>query len=183
MFGIPVSAPVSGLLPNTVYHYRLVTTNKSGTTNGEDRTFVTPPRLKVSGLGAFPAVFAAESRGPSARTAKKRHRGTTVRFRLNEAAKVRFTVTKQAPGRKVKTGKKKVCVKPTRKNRRHKRCRRVVTLKGSFTIKGVKGKNHFHFTGRLNGKKLPPGRYRLVATPIVGGVKGKPTSTAFRIVH
>jgi hypothetical protein len=24
----------------------------------------------------------------------------------------------------------------------------------SFTINGVAGKNHFHFTGRLNGKKV-----------------------------
>jgi hypothetical protein len=47
----------------------------------------------------------------------------------------------------------------------------------------VAGKHSFHFTGRLNGKKLKPGRYRLVATPSAGGNKGKPTSTGFRIVR
>jgi streptogramin lyase len=184
---LPVAAAetVSGLAWDTVYHYRVVATNHSGTTFSADATFKTPPSPWVRFLGINPAVFAAESRGPSAAAAKKskRHRGTRITFRLNEAATVRFTVTKRTDGRKVKRGKRKVCVKPTRNNRKHKRCRRVVTLKGSFRIKGVAGKNHFHFTGRLHGKKLPPGRYRLVATPIIGGVAAKPTSTAFRIVR
>ena len=183
MSAIPVSAPVARLLPDTVYHYRLVTTNKSGTTNGADHTFRTSPNLLVTLLGAFPAVFVAESSGPSAVITKKRHLGTTVRFTLHEAGKVRFTVTKQASGRTVKRGKQRVCVRPTRKNRSHKQCKRQVTLKGSFNINGIKGKNRFHFTGRLHGKKLPPGRYRLVATPIIGGVAAKPTSTVFQIVR
>ncbi len=36
-----VSAPISGLKPNTTYHYRLVATNASGTTDGADATFTT----------------------------------------------------------------------------------------------------------------------------------------------
>jgi hypothetical protein len=58
-----------------------------------------------------------------------------------------------------------------------------VTLKGSFTRTGVAGKNSFHFTGRLAGRKLKPGRYRLVATPTAAGQKGKPTASGFRIVR
>ena len=72
---------------------------------------------------------------------------------------------------------------PTKKNRKRKRCTRVVLLKGSFRRNGVAGKNSFHFTGRLRGRKLKPGRYRLVATPTAGGIKGKPTSRSFRIVR
>jgi hypothetical protein len=45
------------------------------------------------------------------------------------------------------------------------------------------GKNSFHFTGRLNGRRLKPGRYRLVPTPTAGGKTGKPTSLGFRIVR
>jgi hypothetical protein len=104
-------------------------------------------------------------------------------FNLNEAATVSFTVTRRAKGRTIKRGKKRVCVKPTRKNRKRRLCTRVVTLKGSFTRNGVAGKNSFHFTGRLSGRKLRPGRYRLVATPTAGGKKGKPTSSRFRIVR
>ena len=38
-----VSAPVSGLVPNALYHVRLVARNASGTTFGPDQTFTTPP--------------------------------------------------------------------------------------------------------------------------------------------
>ena len=37
-----VSANISGLLGNTLYHYRCVGVNSSGTTNGNDMTFTTP---------------------------------------------------------------------------------------------------------------------------------------------
>jgi hypothetical protein len=39
--GKGVSQNVSGLAPNTTYHFRLVATNPSGTTNGADATFTT----------------------------------------------------------------------------------------------------------------------------------------------
>jgi hypothetical protein len=49
----PVSATVSGLLPNAVYHVRLVAFNSKGTTFGPDRTLVTlrsaPPAPPVLG--------------------------------------------------------------------------------------------------------------------------------------
>jgi len=38
-----VSGSVSGLTPYTTYHYRVVSTNSGGTTNGNDMTFVTLP--------------------------------------------------------------------------------------------------------------------------------------------
>src|SRR5437868_12545172 len=37
-----VSADLTGLRPGTTYHYRVIATNASGTTVGEDRTFTTP---------------------------------------------------------------------------------------------------------------------------------------------
>jgi hypothetical protein len=138
----------------------------------------------LSGLAFSNKTFAAQNSGPSTTNARKKSpRGTKVSFKLNEAASVRFTVTQRVKGRKVKRGKKTVCVKPTHKNRKRKRCTRVVTLKGSFSRTGVAGKNSFHFSGRLNGRKLKPGRYRLVATPTAGGKRGKPTSSGFRIVR
>jgi phosphodiesterase/alkaline phosphatase D-like protein len=42
----PVSASVTGLTPDTMYHYRVVGQNSSGTNNGSDMTFTTlPPRV------------------------------------------------------------------------------------------------------------------------------------------
>jgi hypothetical protein len=74
---------------------------------------------------------------------------------------VQITVEQRVAGRRVK-GK---CVRPTRKNRRAKGCRRFVTRKGSFRLSGKQGANSFRFSGRMRGKRLPRGTYRLVATP------------------
>jgi hypothetical protein len=39
---VPVTATLSALQPGTLYHYRLVATNATGTTEGADQTFQTP---------------------------------------------------------------------------------------------------------------------------------------------
>lgn len=41
---VNVSVPIGSLVPQTVYHYRLVATNASGTTLGADVSFTTPRR-------------------------------------------------------------------------------------------------------------------------------------------
>jgi hypothetical protein len=45
---VSVSVPVGSLAPNTVYHYRLVATNASGTTVGSDRSFRTAKASRVT---------------------------------------------------------------------------------------------------------------------------------------
>jgi Bacterial Ig-like domain (group 1) len=39
---LPMNANVSGLVPNTLYHFRVVATNSAGSTFGADQTFTTP---------------------------------------------------------------------------------------------------------------------------------------------
>jgi phosphodiesterase/alkaline phosphatase D-like protein len=56
---------LSGLTPNTSYHYRLVASNSFGTTQGEDATFTTsgPPRISseaTSGIGHETATVKAK---------------------------------------------------------------------------------------------------------------------------
>jgi hypothetical protein len=52
---VPVNQQVVGLLPDTIYHYRLVATNVAGTTFGADHTFTsgeaTPPSADTGGAG------------------------------------------------------------------------------------------------------------------------------------
>jgi hypothetical protein len=48
-------------------------------------------------------------------------------------------------------------------NRKAKRCLRSSAIEGSFVIAGIPGTHTFHFTGRIRGHALAPGRYRLVA--------------------
>ena len=56
---------------------------------------------------------------------------------------------------------------------------------GSFVRSGKNGLNRFRFTGRLRGRKLARGRYRLVAaTRDAAGNRSKPAAPrAFKIVR
>jgi len=86
----------------------------------------------LSGLRVSPSSFEAAARGGSIARV-----GGRVSYRLSEAAKVRFTVERATRGR-------------------------FVRLKGSFTHRGKQGSNRFTFRGRVGGRRLRPGIYRLV---------------------
>ena len=184
---LPVTAALIGLSPSTTYHYRVIATTVDGTAAGVDGTFTTappggdgttPPALAAATrLALVPGRFRAASRGPAAKPAKVSV-GTTVGYRLNMGARVRFTVARLLPGRRVK-GR---CVKPTRRNRNARKCKRVVRVRGSFTRTGSAGPNSFRFMGRIGGRKLKPGDYLLRATPAANGVRGRATSARFHIV-
>jgi hypothetical protein len=133
-------------------------------------------------MGMSRAAFPAAPTGPSATAGRKRTYGAKVTYTLNRAASVRFTVQQSQPGRKSGTGRRARCVAPTNRNRKAKRCTRIVTLPGSFTLSGRVGSNSFGFTGRLAGRKLKLGRYTMVATPIASGTTGRSASIGVRII-
>ena len=117
-----------------------------------------------------------------ASVAAKVTRGTRVTYTLTESATAAFTVQRLLPGRKVKVKKKTRCVRPTRKNAKRHRCTRIRRV-GSFTRVSAPGTNSFTFTGRVNGKALKPGRYRLrlVARDAAGNAS-KARTLRFRVV-
>lgn len=114
---------------------------------------------------------------------KRRKNGTRIRFTLSEAAKVKLSFALKSKGRKVRSQGKTKCAKPTRKNRKRKRCTRYV-LKGSFTVNGKAGKNDLKFSGKVGKRTLKPGTYRLtlVATD-PKGLKSKQARLAFRVLR
>jgi hypothetical protein len=112
----------------------------------------------LGSLGMSVTVFRAAKSGPSA-SAKKKPIGTKVSFSLSEPSTVKFTVERKTRGRK--GGKN--CKAQTKANRKKKPCVRWVKVKGSFTRAGKAGKNSFKFRGRIGGKALKPGNYRLDA--------------------
>jgi hypothetical protein len=58
----------------------------------------------------------------------------------------------------------------------------LVGVSGRFTHAGAAGANRFRFRGRIGGRALAPGRYRLVGSPPrVGTTAGTPRRIAFRI--
>lgn len=103
-------------------------------------------------------------------------RAARITFRLDRAATVRFTVQKAKSGRRVGTR----CAVPTRRTRTRARCTRFVNVRGSFTRRARAGTTTIQFAGRLRGRRLTPGRYRLVARPAAGG---SPRRAAFTVVR
>jgi virginiamycin B lyase len=141
-----------------------------------------PPPLAITELKLSPSKFPAAQRGATFTRKHKRRRvtGTTVSYRDTQAATAHFTVLKRRLG--VKSNGK--CVPRPRHPRKGKSkpklCFRFVTV-GTFTHPDIGGLNTFHFTGRLNGRRLSAGRYRLDAVPVLGTRTGSGDSASFRI--
>ncbi len=88
--------------------------------------------------------------------------GARVAYRLSEEATVEFRAQRARTGRRA--GRR--CVAPTRRNGSRPRCLRHVTVPGRVVDDGQPGANRVHFDGRVDGRTLPPGRYRLGAVAI-----------------
>jgi hypothetical protein len=129
-------------------------------------------------------VFAVSGKPTAINARKKRKvkRGTTIKYTLSEAATVSLRIDRRLKGRRIKRGKKRVCVKPTRKNRKKRRCTRLKKA-GTLTRRSVAGKNSVKFTGRIGRKALKRGSYQLTITATdAAGNKSKPKRLRFRIV-
>src|ERR1035437_5740640 len=110
----------------------------------------------------------------------KRPVGTTFSFTLNQPARVKFTFTQRASGRKVA----RKCVAQTKANRHKPSCQRTVT-DGSISVAGHVGKNSLAFKGAISGHhKLRPGTYTVLitVTSLAGQKAAKPRSLTFTIV-
>ena len=145
------------------------------------QTVPAAPRLTF--LTLAPRAFAAARRGAPTRSRRLRGIGTRISYRSDVAARVRFTVQRLRPGRRTRSGTRTRCLAPSARNRRGARCMRHVRLPGSFTDAAGAGSNSLYFTGRLGGRTLTPGTYRLRATPTAGGVAGGPVDVSFRITR
>jgi hypothetical protein len=120
-------------------------------------------------------VFAAAGGGASV----ARKTGTTISYSDSQAATTTFTVLASRPGVKDKHGG---CVTP-KQRKRGRSCARYVIV-GSFIHADVAGRNSIHFTGRVGGRKLTPGGYKLQVVPRgANGKTGALTFLAFRVVR
>jgi hypothetical protein len=104
-------------------------------------------------------------------------KGATISYALSQPARVAFRMDSALAGRRSR-GK---CRKPTRRNRRGRRCTRYKRLRGGFERNAVLGANSLRFNGRLSGRRLKAGRYRLVA--VASGFAGdsRRATRAFRV--
>jgi PKD domain len=139
-----------------------------------------PVLAVLSGLSLKPSAFPAAPSGPSAVAAKRRRFGSVISYRDSQVARTTFTVQRPQAGLR----KGRSCVKPTAKLRRkHARhCTRFVSL-GSFARADAAGANRFRFAGRIRGRRLSPGSYRLQAVATDAAGAGRPVYGNFRIIR
>lgn len=139
---------------------RVTARNSTGSTSATSATIriVDLPHPRLSDLKLSPTRFTAATTGPSILTSGTL--GTRVNFTFNEQAKVTFRVQRLRIGRQLNGH----CRAPTHPNRKAKRCNLYVIVKGGFTWSGKPGPNTFRFTGRINGRRLAPGGYRIAAS-------------------
>lgn len=116
---------------------------------GSDEGCPTPKEIEERTAPKVTGVAVSPRSGPGART---------ITFRLNKGGKVTIRVERLSKGRRV-AGK---CRKPSRANRSRRACNRAVKLPGKITKKGGAGLNRVTLGARFKGRKLTPGRYRLV---------------------
>jgi hypothetical protein len=102
----------------------------------------------ISKLAVKPKAFKPATR-------KKPKRGADVSYTLSEAASVRVVVERCAKYAKPKA-KKRGAAK--------RRCLRFAAMRGAQTKVGKAGANGFRFNGKVGGKTLKAGPYKLVLT-------------------
>ncbi len=146
-------------------------------TTPQPTTPLPDPAPSLTGLSVSPKSFRTGKRPKGA--SKKVKTGTTISLTLSEAATVTFTAERKSSGR-TQGG---VCKKPSKKNRKGKKCTRY-TLSGTFTATGVAGKNAIAFSGKIGKKTLPKASYRLKAVAADAAKQSSATSeTTFAIVR
>ena len=116
----------------------------------------TPRRPRLSRVRLAPRSFAVAG----ARTSRKgRRTGTTVSWSLDRAATLRLTVQKRAA--------------------KGKRWRTVGTLRRTAR----QGVGTLRFTGRLGGRALATGQYRLVVAATAGSLTSSTKTVGFKVVR
>jgi hypothetical protein len=191
--GQAVSAVLSKLKPQTLYHFRVVASNAAGTVVGGDQTLTTS---KAPVAVPFPKARPKVPTLSSVRLTHKRFRvgkkstaisarrapiGTSFRFRLAATAKVQITITRSARGLRRGRG----CVAPTTKLRRAhaKSCTRTLTV-GTLTRANMRtGANAIAFSGRVGRRALAPRPYRAVLRASNAGGRSKPVAVVFIVVR
>jgi hypothetical protein len=142
----------------------------------------TPTKPLVSiltGLTISPSTFLpALSGGPlsATPTGKNKKYGAKVSYRDGQAATTTFTVLRKSSGRM----HGKSCQKPSKQNKHGKSCT-LLRKVGSFTHADKAGANSVHFSGRLNGKKLPVGSYELQLVARDAAGNGPAVEKGFKI--
>jgi hypothetical protein len=138
-------------------------------------TSTPPPVGVITKLRITPRRLIAEQHGLSATVARSRREpGAIVSYIDSEPGLTAFAVLRPTLG----TRGAHSCHGSLRQ--RSKRCTRWVTV-GTFTHRDDAGADRFRFTGRIAGRALRQGHYRLLATTHDASGSGDPVSLDFTV--
>jgi Glycosyl hydrolase family 26 len=128
-------------------------------------------------IRAVPARFRVSQRAKPTGARPRGAGGTRFRYTLSEAARVRFAIKRTTGGRRVRGD----CRAKRRSNEGRPSCHRHRRI-GSFAAQVGAGANWTRFSGRLAGRALRPGRYRvLVAATDAAGNRSRPARASFQV--
>jgi hypothetical protein len=137
--------------------------NGSATSAAVTATAVVPGSVVLTAVSQAHNSWAEKKR-------KRKHKtpiGTSFKFTLNEAATVKLTFTTTLKGRNVKHK----CVPQTKHNKHKPKCTTTITA-GTLTVSGRTGANTVPFAGKVGGRLLKPGSYKVT----IVATSGKTTS-------
>jgi hypothetical protein len=138
---------------------------------GQDGSDRLAPR--ISGLRLSSRSFRSVPR-------RGRRAGANLSLTLSEAASAEVRVYRRVTGRRV-GGR---CVRTTRSNRRARTCLRDVRVRGSITKQLGAGSGTIRISGRVGGKRLATGRYKLVVVARdAAGNRATSSGVTFRITR
>lgn len=195
-----VSAAVTGLAPDTAYHFRIVAVRGGAVrAAGADTAFrtaahVVPPVTTTQTTPVPPDTRApvvtryslrnrtfrvgTSATPPLAVSARRTPAGTTIRYTLSEAGTARIELQQILPGRR----KGSRCVAPTSRLKKARRCDRIVR-RGVLVRTSRAGANAVAFSGRVGRTALPAGSYRAVLVATDAARNGsRAATTSFTIV-
>jgi hypothetical protein len=130
---VAVSANAHGLKGGTAYRYRLVATSAGGTSAGGQVDFTTAPG------GANPGLSLTGFKLTPSRFRAAPRKGTTFAFSVSQPSRVTITFERANKGG------------------------RYVKVPGKLSVKAAGGKRKLRFLGKVGGRRLTPGAYRISA--------------------
>ena len=130
--------------------------------------------LRITSLKVRPKRFAV---GRGGRAAIAGSTGARVTWRLSAAGTMRLSVERVVTGRKAA----KTCVPTTQRNHTRRRCARYVSV-GTITKSARRGAGSAKLTGRVAGRLMRPGKYRILATATARDGRGSaPVAVKFAV--